>query len=475
MKHSMIIRMISFFLLSCVLLLSLPGCKPNAPAPSPNESGETEKAQLFDFKGEPYYIKYEANGALASGCVTDIIINPDYTEDFTLVIPATCQYGIVTKIDIKGFDHPDTVHNVPYVITREDFEALRDRLAEQSQTEQENHDLQHFLSCYEYRDVGRATSQKYQYAMLAEHPLMNCVRYYELCSITKEEQAWLSEYLLTKASFDAEDCATAENKAVKPYMELTSKSVLGYNESWQGLFYRGAEHMVGVVLPETVSEIVGDPFADCGNVKSITTDGTADNFTDAYEGHEQLLAGNPFIDLFVSFERINSKGEFTYQWFYHNSSDKSLSYSYGVTLANGASMEVQINHPQRILAEMTHLDLPSDARDMRQMDIRWYDALEASDLEYYVSWYRTREIVVTLDPLDEIGWKNGLEYYYEYIDGVFKLKSIAILASDDHQFVFTVDADTLPYGDGSLMARLMNPATALEARDEFIASLALGQ
>ena len=112
---------------------------------------------------------------------------------------------------------------------------------------------------------------------------------------------------------------------------------------------------------------------------------------------------------------------------------------------------------------------------MRQLDIRWYDALEASDLEYYVSWYRTREIVVTLDPLDEIGWKNGLEYYYEYIDGVFKLKSIAILAGDDHQFVFTVDADTLPYGDGSLMARLMNPATALEARDEFIASLALDQ
>ena len=478
MKHLFFIRILAACLSTVMLLLSLSACKPDDPTPPPEESGETEKtkeAELFDFKGEPYYIKYEANGAITSGCVTDIIINPDYTEDFTLVIPATCQYGIVTKIDIEGFDHPDAVYNVPHMMTRADFEALRDRLAEKKQTEQDDADYQRFLSCYECHDVNNSVSYKHQQVILAEHPLTEYLHYgyYELRFIAAEEEAWLSEYLLTKAAFDAEDRAKAEYEVIKPRMEAKSSSYLGYAQSWKGLFYRGTEHMVGIVLPETVSEIVGDPFANCTNVKSITTQGAPDNFTQEYEGHEQLLAGHPMADLFIPFERINAKGEFNYQWFYHSNLKQRLSYSYGVTLANGAAMEVQFNHSYMVLSEMIHFDLPSDVTDMRQLDIRWYDALGNKDPENYVYWYRMRDIVVTFDQLDEGGWKNGLEYYYEYIDGVFKLKRIALLAGDDHQFIFTVNADTLPYGDGSLIARLLDPATARAARDEFIASLGL--
>ena len=141
MKHSMITRMISFFLLSCVLLLSLSACVLGVPTPppedDPTEEENNESVDLFDFEGQPYYIKYKSNGSLSSCYVSDIIINPDYTEDFTLVIPATCQYGTVTKIDIEGFDHPDTIYNVPCMIANADFEALRDRLAEKAQTEQD--------------------------------------------------------------------------------------------------------------------------------------------------------------------------------------------------------------------------------------------------------------------------------------------------------------------------------------------------
>ena len=478
MKHSVIVRMIAFFLLSCVLLLSLLGCKPDDPTPSPEEGDMTEETvddNLFDFKGEPYYIKYESNGILTSACVTDIIINPDYTEDFTLVIPATCQYGIVTKIDIEGFDHPDAVYNVPHMMTRADFEALRDRLAEKKQTEQDDADYQRFLSCYECHDVNNSVSYKHQQVILAEHPLTEYLHYgyYELRFIAAEEEAWLSEYLLTKAAFDAEDRAKAEYEAIKPRIEAQSSSYLVYDERWKGLFYRGTEHMVGIVLPETVSEIVGDPFANCTNVKSITTMDAPDNFTREYEGHEQLLEGNPYVDLFIPFERINAKGEFTYQWFYRSIWDQGLSYSYGVTLANGACMEVQFNHSYHVWAEMIHFDLPSDVTDMRQLDIRWYDALGSMKPEEYVYWYCMRDIVVTFDQLDEVGWKNGLEYYYVYIDGVFKLEKIIFPAGDKHQFILVVNADTLPYGDGSLIARLLDPATARAARDEFIASLGL--
>ncbi len=469
MKRSGIIRMIAFFLLGSVLLLSLAACRSGDPAtppadtPSEDTPPESSTAYTlpFDFKGEPYYICYESNGSLSSCHVSDIIINPDYTEDFTIVIPATSRMGIVTKIDMNGFGRLGAPDNVPFAMTRADFEALLFRLAVNGT------DAERFLSYYECYDLKNAKSEKSRNVMLTERPLvLYCADgYYALRSVSSEDMAWLSDFLMTKANFDAEDCAAAEYNVVKPYVEREAFDPQHYYGILRDFYDRGTEHISGIVLPETVMQIVGDPFADC----TITIEGTPDRFTRDYEEHVQLIASHPKKERHIPFERINSAGEFIYQWSYI-ASEKRMSCYYGLTLPNGANVELIVNDSYRIYSEKDYIDLPEGQTDMRTLDIRWYDALGSMSYWVYPLWYSYSEAIIVFDSEDEAGWTNGLEYHYEYVDGKFQLELIAFLVGE-YQFVWIVNADTLPYGDGSFMARLLDISTARAACDEFVAAV----
>lgn len=476
MKRSGIIRIIEYFLLCCVLLLSIAACRSTDPATPPADppsedappegtpSEDPAYTRLFDFKGEPYYIRYESNAPLSSCHVSDIIINPDYTEDFTIVIPATSPLGIVTKIDIDGFSRPDVPDNVPCAMTRADFEALLDCLTENVA------DTERFLSYYECYDLVNAKSEKSRNVMLTEHPLVAyCADgYYALRYVSREDMSWLSD-CLTKANFDAEDCAAAEYDVIKTYVEHEAFAPQYYDSILRDFYDRGAEHIVGIVLPETVSEIVGDPFADCTAVKNTTIEGKPDRFTRDYGEHVQLIAAHPKKESYIPFEQINAAGEFTYQWFY-TASEQRMSCCYGLTLQNGANVELIVNDSYRIYAEKTHVKLPEGQTDLRTLDIRWYDAIGSTDYEVYPLWYSNPEVAIVFDSEDESGWTNGLEYHYEYIDGEFKLEFI-VFPVGEYQFVWSVNADTLPHGDGSFMARLLDISTARSARDEFVSAV----
>lgn len=459
MKHSGIIRMIAFVLLSCVLLLSLAACRSDVPAASPESS--TAYTLSFDFKGEPYYICYESNSSLYSCHVSDIIINPDYTEDFTIVIPAISRMGIVTKIDMNGLGRLGAPDNVPVAMTRADFGALFRRLAVNGT------DAERFLSYYECYDLKNAKSENSRNVMLTERPLVAyCADgYYALRYVSREDMAWLSDRL-TKANFDAEDCAAAEYAVIKPYVEGDPLFNPQQYQNFLCDFYdRGTEHIVGIVLPETVNEVVGDPFADC----TIITEGKPDHFTRDYEEHVQMIASHPKKESFIPFEQINAAGEFTYQWFYSRS-EKSMSCYYGLTLPNGANVELNVSDSYRIYSGTGRIDLPEGQTDMRRLDIRWQDAIGSASYLEYKLWYSYSQVAIVFDSEDESGWTNGLEYHYEYVDGEFKLEFIAFLAGE-YQFVWIVNADTLPYGDGSFMARLLDISTARAARDEFVAAV----
>ncbi len=473
MKYSIITRMISFFLLSCVLLLSLFGCQQDEPTLPPEESeeneetGETEKVRLFDFQGEPYHIRYESNGSLSSCYVSDIIINPDYTEDFTIVIPATTPLGIVTKIDIGGFDHLSALDNVPCAMTRADFDTL---LAHLSNKEA---DAQRVKSYYECYDLIDAKSEKMKNVMLTEHPLVAyCTDgYYALRSIGSDDLAWLSD-CLKNVDFNEKDCSAAEYNVVRAYVEHKNFSPQHYQSILREFYYRGSDHVAGIVLPETVSEIVGNPFADCAVVIDTTTQGKPDNFTTNYEDHLQLVEENQKKDGSIPFERISTAGDLTFQWFY-TPSMTSMSFYYGLALHNGANVELIVNDSYRIYAEKTHIDLPEGQTDMRTLDIRWYNAVGSMSYNAYPVWYSNPEIAIVFDSEDMSGWINGLEYHYEYVDGEFQLEFI-VFPVGEYQFVWIVNVDTLPYSDGSFVARLLDISTARAARDEF-ASLILSE
>lgn len=467
MKRSGIICIIAFFLFASVLLLSLAACRSADPATPPADTppedtppeNSTTDTQLFDFKGEPYYICYESNGSLSSCHVSDIIINPDYTEDFTIVIPATSPLGIVTKIDMDGFGCLGAPDNVPFAMTRADFDALLGRLSE-------NADAERFSSYYECYDLRNAKSEKTLNAMFIERPLVLwCADgYYALRYVSREDMAWLSDFLMTQANFDAEDCAAAEYAVIKPFVEGESFNPQHYQYFLHDFYDRGTEHISGIVLPETVSQIVGDPFADC----TITIEGTPDRFTRDYEEHVQLIAAHPEKESYIPFEQINA-ADFTYQWFY-TASEKRMSCYYGIALPNGANVELIVNDSYRIYAEKTHVDLPEGQTDMRTLDIRWYNAIGSMSYEEYPLWYSDPEVVIVFDSEDEAGWTNGLEYHYEYVNGKFQLEFV-VFPVGEYQFVWIGNADTLPYGDGSFMARLLDISTARAARDEFAAAV----
>ncbi len=457
MKRLIIIRILAMLLLGVMLFSALTACVPlDVPDDSEgdNVKDDEQKPQDEDtviktFEDAPYYIEYTYNTAFGACYVSDIIVDPDCTEDFTLVIPAKSPDGqIVTKIDIPGFEKLGTPDNVPRVMARADFEALLNRLP------QDEFDYQKFLAYYTCYDLKDAKTQKVRDKLLSQEPLLQyCDHgYYALQSVSHEDMVWLSEYLLSKAEFDAEDCETAELAVAQGLMSNRKFSPKRYYDALSRIYHRKAEHIAAIVLPETVNEIVGDPFANCTNATSITTEGTAENYIEDYDAHEQFIAGDPMKDKYIPFERINTTGEFTFEWFYRHSMNSKLWYQYGIKLNNGAALTLLVHDTHVIYAEKTKIKLPAGQTDMRVLDIM------------------TTEGVIVFGATDETGWEGGLEYHYDTVRGETKLQYI-VFPVGEHLFVWTIDVDTVPYGDGSWMARMLDISTAHAARGEFVAAV----
>ena len=235
-----------------------------------NEDPQTLDKMIADcFDGEPYDISFTSRGN-GTCFVSDVIFNPNYVEEYTLVIPAKSPSGdIVTNMNDYYFAfYSVEAKNVPCVMTENTYMELEAALKVSEGEGKESYLASKFTTYYERQDISLAQTPATREAMIKRLPLLaHQVLYTLKTDITADDLSWLSNALTQYASY------TEEHKE-QVYEELTEFSK---GKCSSALFYIGsqsAKHMTAVELPDSLEKIQRGALAGCTRLENICFAGT---------------------------------------------------------------------------------------------------------------------------------------------------------------------------------------------------------
>lgn len=162
--------------------------------PASEEASETE-AETEEIQ-EPYELIFTSNGD-GSCKVSDIVINPAYHENFTLMVPATSPEGerVVTVENPGGFTYVD----VPHLLLPEDYNTLIYRI--RSHFGRDDYYTQYFESYYSLKSLSSCTTEEQREALIAVYPWVQYTDFYILDETTVEsvELAKISDRMIQPA------------------------------------------------------------------------------------------------------------------------------------------------------------------------------------------------------------------------------------------------------------------------------------
>ncbi len=270
MKYLFRIRMFAFWLVSVILLLSLISCKPTEVPQEPKTPDEVVAAVFGD---EPYSLSYQSwSGKVV---VSNIIFNPNVTQDYTLVIPQTSYGNAVTELwrgEYLAFRSLD-VPNVPCVMIQAAYEALMASIEESNLTQKEKNEAQACIQfCFEEQNLALAKTEKTKYVLREHFPLVDhAVIYNVKTDITQEELSQLSEWL-AKFSYTEADKEQAYEELI-----LMTRDHLEEDQYFDSLWYlsnHSAKYMTALELPDSLEKIQSGALAGCTRLETIRFAGT---------------------------------------------------------------------------------------------------------------------------------------------------------------------------------------------------------
>ena len=277
MKQTKLLLFVLLVLLcGCVLFCACDEDVPNVPDEG-DENGKQEAPEetivIEPFGDEPYHIYYVSNGD-GTCYVSDITTNPDNTQDYTLVIPDKSPEGdVVTAISLKAsISHSmELPQNLPYMMTENTYKALISVMIENStDSKDDSHRISRFKAFYERLDPSQPLRGKTEQTMLAEYPLLQYTALYKLDDTASLEDVDFLSGVLTQYA-----PSWAQEFEKTGYSELITlaKDHLEGDEYYAALYfiwYRNADHMTKIELPETIVEIENWTFYNCGSLNAVT-------------------------------------------------------------------------------------------------------------------------------------------------------------------------------------------------------------
>lgn len=262
--------------LLCVVLL-FSACEELNTPDQPSEPESSEEIIAGVFGDEPYSLSYlSAGDGICS--VSNIVFNPNCTEDYTLVIPAQASYGqlgTVTKLRRSKYWAFRTVEatNVPCIMTEM---AYHEMMASFQTDEPSNEQLIAELfvqDCFERENLALAKNDKTKRLLRLHFPLVDYTNIYNLkADITPEDLARLSDYLTRYAAYTQAD----KEQAYEEVISLT-RDHLEETQHFASLWYlsnHSAKHMTSVELPDGLKLIESGALAGCTRLETIRFAGT---------------------------------------------------------------------------------------------------------------------------------------------------------------------------------------------------------
>lgn len=259
-------------LCGCLLFCACDEDKPNIP----DEGGEQETLEEVwvdePFDDEPYHIYYTSNGD-GTCYVSDITTNPNNLENYTLIIPEKSPNGdVVVAISLKASVslRMELPKSLPYMMTESTYKALISAMKENSTgSEDDSHRITRFQAFYERLDPSQPLRGKTSQEMLAEYPLLQYTTLYKLDdTASSEDLDFLSGVLTQYAPSYAQDF---EKKGYSELITLAKDHLEGdeFCASLYFMWYRNADHMTEIELPETVVEIESYSFDNCSALSAV--------------------------------------------------------------------------------------------------------------------------------------------------------------------------------------------------------------
>lgn len=263
-----------FVVLLCVVLLFSACGVQNTPDQPVQPETPKSPDEIFAgvFGDEPYSLSYTS--AFDGDCyVSNIVFNPNCTEDYTLVIPAQPSNETaekVTELHRSKYWAFRTVEaaNVPCVMTEAAYQALIASMQTEGASNDQLIAALIVKDCYEQENLALAKNDKTERMLRYNFPLVDYTVIYNLkVDITPEELARLSDHLMTYASF-----TEADKKQVYEEVILLTRDHLEEEKHFASLWYlsnHSTKYMTAVELPGTLEEIKSGALAGCTRLENI--------------------------------------------------------------------------------------------------------------------------------------------------------------------------------------------------------------
>lgn len=236
-------------------------------------TSEQTKEEILE-ESFPEEIVFVSNGD--GTCYVDGFASPDRLQTVELVIPEKSPAGdTVTEIRQLG----DAGVLVPYILTPEDFEVMRQKVLAYYGGDEENFDYKKFMMHWIQKGLEFCHSDRLKDDLLATYPITAITNIYVFyadilspditysCAVLSFCDQVMAEaypeYTHARRLRDlAELIARAESEGLQEH------GLSGYLELYQSKKI-GAASFKSIVLPDTVTKINDRAFAGCVNLESI--------------------------------------------------------------------------------------------------------------------------------------------------------------------------------------------------------------